>query len=454
MSSRTLLVGPLSPAHDALAAAALRGAGLAAQAVHQPTDEGLRRARALGNHGQCNPPHYAVGAVLEHARASPLSPEDFAAQHAWLTLGSCGPCRLAAFPVEWSQVLQGAGLGGLRVEPLEQMGFLKGLAGEGPARHRGLGNSVVAALVAADAIETLGHRLAPWAVEPEALRSELGAGTQRVVAAVERGQGVLAALRQTAQAARALKMDFGRVLPRVLLVGEPWAILTRGAPSYDVAARLEELGAEVDATKAVDWLRYLAWQRLRTQRASDEERLASARTSRRLAALWALFSRAVGLKEPLEDLDRLAAVAAPWYPAGVLGGSGHLEVGRALAAMEDKTVHLVLSLKPFGCLPSSALSDGVLGPLLGRASPRAPAFLALETTGDAHATVDSRLEMALETASLRALDEFEQAWAERGVPAQAVRAGGTRGVLRVAGPRRFACTAAELVARSEGTCSE
>ena len=415
MSPRTILVGPLSPVHDALAAAALRGAGLTAQAVHPPTDLGLARARAHGNHGQCNPPHYAVGAVLEHARASGLPAKDFAERHAWLTLGSCGPCRLAAFPVEWQQILGGAGLGGLAMEPVDQQGFIEGLAGG--ARKRGLGNALVNSLIAADALETLGHRLRPRVQDPAALERELGQATARLVTTIEEGHGTLKALRETARHVRGLELARDRVLPRVLLVGEPWTTLTRGAPSYDVARRLELSGALVKPPKAIDWLRYLAWQQGRSPRASDEARSSAARASLRLALLWASFSRAAGLDEPLEDLDRLAALASRWYPPEVLGGSSHLELGRALAAAEDRTAHLVLSLKPFGCLPSSALSDGVLGPLLAQ-MPGAPAFLALETTGDAHATVDSRLEMALQAASLRALDEQETG---RALPASGCR---------------------------------
>lgn len=445
MSARTLLVGPLNPVHDALGAAALRGAGLAAEAVHPPSDEGLARARALGNHGQCNPPHYAVGAVLDHARAAGMPAADFAARHAWLTLGSCGPCRLAAFPVEWAQVLGGAGLEALRMEPLDQRGFIQGLSGLGEARHRGLGNALVSALIAADALETLGHRLRPWVEDPAALAHELAQGTARVVVALEQGRGVLKALRETARATSALEVRRDRVLPRVLLVGEPWTTLTRGAPSYDVAVRLELLGAEVDTPRVIDWLRYLVWQQHLSPRLSEADRLACARASRRLTALWALFARAVGLKEPLENLNRIAALAGPWYAPTVLGGSGHLEVGRALAAAEDRTAHLVLSLKPFGCLPSSALSDGVLGPLLNRTE-HAPAFLVIETTGDAHATVDSRLEMALEAATLRALDEFDAACARRKLSPATARA---RLVDQptLTGRRTFACTAAEFVVR-------
>lgn len=399
--SLTLLIGPLHPVHDALAAASLRAAGLSAQAIHPPTDEGLARARAFGNHGQCNPPHYAIGAVLEHARASGLPPGEFAARHAWLTLGSCGPCRLAAFPVEWRQILDGAGLNALRLEPVNQQGFITHLAG--PKRKHGLAAAVVSALIAADALEALGHRLRPHVKDPQALALAMDRGVSSLVTALEQRQGVLQTLRQTARELRGLERAPARALPRVLLVGEPWTTLTRGAPSFDVAIRLEVLGAEVKTPRAIDWLRYLAWQQARSSRATEEERTAAARASSRLAARWAAFARAVGLHEPLEDLDRLASLAARWYPPEVLGGSAHLELGRALAAAEDRTAHLVLSLKPFGCLPSSALSDGVLGPLLNQ-TPGGPAFLALETTGDAHATVDSRLELALQGAALRALD--------------------------------------------------
>ena len=46
IAAPTLLVGGLSSVHDPLLAAALRGFGERAEALHPPTDEGLRRARA------------------------------------------------------------------------------------------------------------------------------------------------------------------------------------------------------------------------------------------------------------------------------------------------------------------------------------------------------------------------------------------------------------------------
>jgi predicted nucleotide-binding protein (sugar kinase/HSP70/actin superfamily) len=103
-----------------------------------------------------------------------------------------------------------------------------------------------------------------------------------------------------------------------------------------------------------------------------------------------------------------------------------------------------LSLKPFGCLPSSALSDGILLPVM--VARGGPAFLAVETTGDADASVDSRVEMALHAATLRAADELDQARAKAGLTAS-----GATEVLRGAAwptttPRTYACTAAERLA--------
>ncbi len=142
-------------------------------------------------------------------------------------------------------------------------------------------------------------------------------------------------------------------------------------------------------------------------------------------------------------MDELAALAAPHYDPRVEGGSAHLEIGRALRAARDRTAHLVISLKPFGCLPSSALSDGILS-VLARGMDRVR-FLAVETTGDADATTESRIEMAVHTAALAAIEEMARACADAGIEGEAARrelgeyqqqrgpAGGAAGVCLLGG---------------------
>src|SRR5438105_4385172 len=77
---------------------------------------------------------------------------------------------------------------------------------------------------------------------------------------------------------------------------------------------------------------------------------------------------AAGLRScKLPDMDDLAALAAPHYSPALRGGSGHLEVGAYLAAARDGSADLIVSVKPFTCTSSSAISDGIM-PSLARAS--------------------------------------------------------------------------------------
>jgi len=244
---------------------------------------------------------------------------------------------------------------------------------------------------------------------------------------LERGQSLEPALESLAERGRALRFDFERVLPRVLLVGEPWTILADGDPSYDLARRLARSGAQVEGPKAAEWLRYLLHEEKQnlTPLAFAELRLAPsfsgkgrraqragvgssglAEADRALCECWSQLAAAAGISDALEDTAEVLSLAAPHYPEELRGGSGALETGRALRAVRDRTAHLILSVKPFGCLPSSGLSDGVLSILLRDSGVR---FLVIETTGSADANVESRIEMALHGATLAALDESEGA---------------------------------------------
>lgn len=410
-SDRTWLVGGLSSVHDPLFAATLRGAGLPAVALHPRTDAGLRRARSLGNHGQCNPAHYSVGAVLEHARSSGQDPAVFAARHGWLTAGSCGPCRLASFGLEYNRVLSGAGLGELpvvRIEPLAlvtERAPCEGLTLDSRARH-----ALLLAVIAGDVLTKIGHTLRPYATEPADVDSLIELGVREVSEALECRGSVERVIRRVRERAGAVHRDASRVLPRVLLVGEPWTTLADGDPSYDLARQLGAYGAEVDAPLACDWLHYRIWEE---ERDADVDRGGPAidarvrrlrRVERRLRALWRSLALSAGLgRSARPDMNELASLAEPFYDPDVRGGSAHLEIGRALQADRDRTAHLVISLKPFGCLPSSHVSDGILSNLLREG--RRVSFLALETCGDADVTAESRVEMALHAASLAAAEQ-------------------------------------------------
>jgi predicted nucleotide-binding protein (sugar kinase/HSP70/actin superfamily) len=81
---------------------------------------------------------------------------------------------------------------------------------------------------------------------------------------------------------------------------------------------------------------------------------------------------------------------------------------------------MIVSVKPFGCMPSSGVSDGVQSLVVAR-HPEAN-FCPVETTGDGAVNVYSRVQMALFKARAKALDEYEQALAEVGLSAAEARA--------------------------------
>jgi hypothetical protein len=98
-------------------------------------------------------------------------------------------------------------------------------------------------------------------------------------------------------------------------------------------------------------------------------------------------------------------MAAPYYNTLLRGGEGHLEVAKTLYYTRHKVCHLVLSLKPFGCLPS-VQSDAVQASLVER-FPEV-SFLPIETSADGEIHAYSRVQMALSEARAKASLEFQR----------------------------------------------
>ncbi len=78
-----------------------------------------------------------------------------------------------------------------------------------------------------------------------------------------------------------------------------------------------------------------------------------------------MLRRALGdVPHHLVDQEELAQAAHPFYHSLARGGEGHLEVARTSTTPPDPA-HMVLSLKPFGCMPSTQ-SDGVQSTVAAR----------------------------------------------------------------------------------------
>ena len=105
--------------------------------------------------------------------------------------------------------------------------------------------------------------------------------------------------------------------------------------------------------------------------------------------------------------SEVATISHQYYDNHLRGGEGHMEVGKLVQTVTHRKAHMVVSVKPFGCMPSSGVSDGVQSLITAR-YPQA-IFTAIETTGDGEVNAQSRIQMDLFKARQRAEEEFRRA---------------------------------------------
>ena len=163
---------------------------------------------------------------------------------------------------------------------------------------------------------------------------------------------------------------------------------------------------------------------------------------------FGLFCRAIGLNGyHLADMDEIATISHQYYDHHLRGGEGHMEVGKLIQSVERRKTHMVISVKPFGCMPSSGVSDGVQSLVTAR-HPDA-IFCAIETTGDGAVNVQSRVLMDLFKARQQAQKEYQDMLGAVGLTeAEAERKAARRGLNRALfhPAHVVAGTAANLVA--------
>jgi predicted nucleotide-binding protein (sugar kinase/HSP70/actin superfamily) len=118
-----------------------------------------------------------------------------------------------------------------------------------------------------------------------------------------------------------------------------------------------------------------------------------------------------GIAHHLIDQKEMADLAMPFYNQFARGGEGHLEVGKNIYYTKHKLCHMVLALKPFGCMPSTQ-SDGAQSAVANAFKDMI--FLPIETSGEGEINAHSRVQMALGEAKVKARMEFDQALASTG----------------------------------------
>jgi hypothetical protein len=122
----------------------------------------------------------------------------------------------------------------------------------------------------------------------------------------------------------------------------------------------------------------------------------------------------------LSDMDTVAEAAAPFYNNHLRGGEGHMEVGKLILNIAKAKATMTLSVKPFGCMPSAGVSDGVQS-MITEKYPQG-IFCPIETNGDGAVNVYSRVQMMLFKARLAARAEYQSELEKNGLTVAELRA--------------------------------
>ncbi len=444
----TLLIGGLTIAHDFLIEGALKGIGYKVQMLECPTTAAFQAGKEFGNRGQCNPTYFTVGNLVKHLidlrDEQGLTAAEIIRDYVFVTAGACGPCRFGMYVTEYRKALRDAGFEGFRVLLFQQTGGMKQATGEelGLELNPAFFWAILKGMFAGDVLNALGYRLRPYEKVAGETDRKLGEAKQIVYDALYEKTNLLHAMWKVKPLMQSVEVDRTRPKPKVSIIGEFWAMTTEGDGNYQLQRFLEQEGAECDIQLVAAWMLYMLWEvkhdTLDRQdlREHDEAKYGMAGSgpfgvAQRLAihhagdfavrGFFQLLAHLAGLYGyTLPDMNEIADKAEDYYSNDLRGGEGHMEVGKLIVNVLHQKAHMTLSVKPFGCMPSASVSDGVQSAITEKFP--GSIFCPVETSGDGRVNFYSRVQMYLFKAKQAAAAELERACVENGVTIEEVRA--------------------------------
>jgi predicted nucleotide-binding protein (sugar kinase/HSP70/actin superfamily) len=440
-SKVTLLISGLTAAQDFLTEGALRGLGYNVTYFGVANSAGLQTGKEFGNRGQCNPTYFTVGSLVKHLidlrDVDGLSSEEIVKNYVFLTAGACGPCRFGMYVTEYRKALRDAGFDGFRVMLFQQQGGLSQATGDdvGLEMNPAFFIAIIKAIVCGDVVNAMSYRVRPYEVVQGSTNEAIKQVKQILYEALYQKTNIFLALFKARKIFEAVQVDKLRVRPKVCIIGEFWAMTTEGDGNYHLQKFLESEGAENDIQLTTSWLLYNIWEVARDTRERRDlresdggqyglsgfegfgvaKRLATMRLAETaLRVGFQCFAQPLGLGGyTLPDMDHVAEVASGFYSNDLRGGEGHMEVGKLIVNVVGQKAHMTLSVKPFGCMPSSGVSDGVQSLITARFP--GTIFCAVETSGDGATNFYSRVQMYMFKARLAAEEEYRKTLVACGV---------------------------------------
>jgi predicted nucleotide-binding protein (sugar kinase/HSP70/actin superfamily) len=478
----TILFGGLTWKHESLIHGALESLGYKCEALPVPNKKAFQLGKEYGNNGQCNPTYFTVGNLVEFVQGleeTGMSKQEIIDKYVFITAGACGPCRFGMYEAEYRLALRNSGFDGFRVLLFQQGGGLNQAEAEaGLEMNLDFFLGILNAMNIGDVINDVAYQIRPYEVNAgetdrvleecmnilhEAMRKKqpwtlegklnslLGkagfAGTAEYLGKFLNqlyGDDYTAALNEVCARFNSIPVDRTRVKPLVKVTGEFWAQTTEGDGNFNMFKFLEKEGAQVLVEPIGTWIMYMihqAKQQVKDERGLDliqqgvskwnltkvfGSHLNSKQKLAKLTAAEVIFKREYhrlvdslgGIAHHLADQYELQRLGHPFYNSRAGGGEGHLEVAKNIYYSNKDLCHMVLSLKPFGCMPSTQ-SDGAQSAVVTHFKDMI--FIPIETSGEGDVNAHSRVQMALGEAKVRAKNEMKRVLEEAGVTVEELK---------------------------------
>ena len=436
-SETIMLSGGLTILQDQLIQAALQSLGENYISMPNPDFESFQTGKAYGNKGQCNPTYFTVGNLVKYLKnlrdEQGLSEKEIVEKYVYITAGGCGPCRFGMYITEYKKALRDAGFDGFRITSFEHD---KGIF-QGDDIDDDILNftpkffvTLIKSVIIGDIINILGYKMRPYEIEKGSVDDAIEKCRNIISDAFTEHTNLIKAMWSCRKVLSEVKLNRLQAKAKVMVMGEFWAAMTEGDGNYNLHRFLESEGAECIPQPILNRLMLSLWEAERAvvkrqalavegtksiDFSSAKTRLLIKAGKVAIKTHFSLYAKAIGLHDyEIPDMDKLAELSKEYYTLDCEGGEGHLEVAHLIESIKDNLSHLVISVKPFGCMPSSAVSDGVQSLVTSR-FPEAN-FLAIETSGEGAANFYSRVQMALFKAKQSAKEEFEELSVPESVP--------------------------------------
>jgi predicted nucleotide-binding protein (sugar kinase/HSP70/actin superfamily) len=422
------LSGGLTLLQDKLIESALNSIGINYISLPNPDFASFQTGKSYGNRGQCNPTYFTVGNLVKYLQKlrdeQGVSSKEIVKKYVYITAGGCGPCRFGMYITEYKKALRDAGFEGLRITAFEH--------NKGLYQGDGIDDTLIdfspkffvtllKATIIGDLINILGYKMRPYEIIKGSVDHAMEESRALISEAFMEHKSLFKALRQCRTYFKKVKLDRLQPKAKVMVMGEFWASMTEGDGNYNLHRFLEAEGAECIPQPIINRLMLSLWEAEQEQRRKDS--LADEEAKRidfepmktkyllkagKIAIRFYinLYAKAIGLHDyHVPNIDKLANYSKTFYTLECEAGEGHLEVAHLVESVKENLAHLVISVKPFGCMPSSSVSDGIQSLVTSR-FPETN-FLAIETSGEGAANFHSRVQMALFKAKQAAKEEFE-----------------------------------------------